>query len=42
LYEEGGSFMPMHYVNFRVMSAKVQNLDPIMEFAVPWYKITKD
>ena len=42
LYEEGGSFMPMHYVNFRVMSAQVQNLDPIMEFAVPWYKITKD
>jgi len=42
LFEEGGSFMPMHYVNIRVLNAAVKNLEPIMEFAVPWYKVTKD
>ena len=41
LFEKGGSFMPFHYVNIRVMSSRVNDLEPIMEFAVPWYKVSK-
>jgi len=41
LFEKGGSFMPFHYVNIRVMNSRVRNLEPVMEFAVPWYKVTK-
>jgi len=42
LFEEGGSFMPFHYVNFRIINAKVKGFDEIMEFAVRWYLISKD
>ncbi len=41
LFEEGGSFMPFHYVNYRALSRDVENFDEIMEFAVRWYKISK-
>ena len=41
LFEQGGTFMPFHYVNHRIINADVQGFDNIMEFAVRWYRISK-